>query len=161
MCCSKKKFKKKKLFASLLIDLPDRIAGGDAGHAASLGVTTRTWIGEGRPWEANYSSQVLTATWVLWVKMSKNPNKICNFCMSQNPQNSIPILEESNNMCNIMKTKNTKSDLIWISLYKYQIRHESCLMRSPTHTAVRWLLLKLLTYILDLKFIHSLLKLGR
>ena len=37
---------KKKLFASTLIDLPDRIAGGDAGHAASLGVTTRTWIGD-------------------------------------------------------------------------------------------------------------------
>ena len=36
--------KKKKVFASL--DLPDRIAGGDAGHAASLGVTTRTWIGD-------------------------------------------------------------------------------------------------------------------
>ena len=68
----------------------------------------------GRPWEAN-SSQVLTATWVHWVKMSKNPNKICNFCLSQNPQNSIPILEESN-MC-YHEDENTKSDLIRISLY--------------------------------------------
>ena len=45
-CAVPKKKVKKKLFASLLIDLPDRIAGGDAGHAASLGVTTRTWIGD-------------------------------------------------------------------------------------------------------------------
>ena len=35
--------------------------------------------------------------------------------MSQNPQNSIPILEESN-MC-YHEDENTESNLIWISLY--------------------------------------------